>query len=81
MKENHMAKHPKVENPQNYHIFYTYYLNMECEQFLNGNGRIVTRASGTEPKIRIMVESEDSQLAELLLNKLKNVTLLLAKCG
>ena len=53
----------------------------ECEQFLNGNGRIVTRASGTEPKIRIMVESEDSQLAELLLNKLKNVTLLLAKCG
>ena len=33
----------------------------EAEAILEGNGRIVVRASGTEPVVRIMVESSDSE--------------------
>ena len=35
-----------------------------CEELLCGKGRLVVRMSGTEEKIRIMVESEDEQLTE-----------------
>ena len=42
---------------------------------LGEKGRIMVRASGTEPKIRIMVESEDKALnqeyAEILVNTVK----------
>jgi phosphoglucosamine mutase len=34
----------------------------EAEQRLNGSGRIVVRASGTEPLIRIMAEGDDESL-------------------
>lgn len=34
------------------------------EHELNGRGRVLIRASGTEPKLRLMVEAEDQQLAE-----------------
>jgi Phosphomannomutase len=30
-----------------------------AEERLNGRGRLVVRSSGTEPKLRIMVEAED----------------------
>ena len=46
----------------------------ECEQMLAGNGRIVTRASGTESKIRLMVETEDKNLAKRILDKLERAT-------
>lgn len=36
----------------------------KVEQHLAGRGRVLIRASGTEPKLRLMVEAEDSALAE-----------------
>ncbi|MDN5843742.1 MAG: phosphoglucosamine mutase [Alcaligenaceae bacterium] len=36
----------------------------EVEQTLAGRGRVLIRASGTEPKLRLMVEAEDPGLAE-----------------
>jgi phosphoglucosamine mutase len=36
----------------------------KVEQELNGRGRVLIRASGTEPKLRLMVEAEDEILAE-----------------
>jgi phosphoglucosamine mutase len=33
-----------------------------AESALNGNGRVVLRASGTEPLIRVMVEGRDAEL-------------------
>ncbi len=32
------------------------------EQALSGRGRVVLRASGTEPVIRVMVEGEDAEV-------------------
>ncbi|MDR0234030.1 MAG: phosphoglucosamine mutase [Zoogloeaceae bacterium] len=34
----------------------------EIEQTLAGRGRVLLRASGTEPKLRVMVEGEDAEL-------------------
>lgn len=37
---------------------------VEAEQALNGHGRVVLRPSGTEPVVRVMVEADDSGLAQ-----------------
>lgn len=47
----------------------------ECEKMLGAEGRIVTRASGTEPKIRIMVESKNKEIAKKILAKLTNAAI------
>ena len=39
-----------------------------AEKLMNGNGRILVRASGTESKIRVMGESENKKLLEKCLN-------------
>ena len=38
----------------------------EVSEFLKGRGRILVRASGTEPLIRVMVESSDRDEAKKL---------------
>lgn len=43
----------------------------ESEKLLSGNGRIIVRMSGTEPKVRVMVESEDAAIVDSLLSDFK----------
>ena len=38
----------------------------QAEQTLNGQGRVLLRASGTEPKIRVMVEGQQADLVKRL---------------
>ncbi|HCB99701.1 MAG TPA: phosphoglucosamine mutase [Ruminococcaceae bacterium] len=45
----------------------------EAEKSLSGDGRILLRASGTEPLIRVMVEGENLDLIEKLANDVANV--------
>ena len=40
----------------------------QAEAKLNGRGRVLLRASGTEPLIRVMVEGEDNLLVTQLAN-------------
>ena len=40
----------------------------KAEKLMNGHGRILVRASGTESKIRVMGESENKKLLEKCLN-------------
>jgi phosphoglucosamine mutase len=45
----------------------------EAEQRLNGSGRIVVRASGTEPLIRIMAEGDDEKLVNQVVKEIAGV--------
>lgn len=45
--------------------------NAETE--LNGTGRVLLRASGTEPKIRVMVEGQDGVLVQKLAEEIAEV--------
>jgi len=49
------------------------------QQELAGSGRVLVRASGTEPKIRIMVESEDYEVSKNLAKYLEGVVLDITK--
>jgi phosphoglucosamine mutase len=42
----------------------------EAEQRLNGSGRLVVRASGTEPLIRIMAEGDDEKLVNQVVREI-----------
>ena len=45
----------------------------QTELELNGKGRVLLRASGTEPKIRVMVEGQDSALVQKLAENIAEV--------
>lgn len=45
----------------------------EVEAMLGDQGRVLIRASGTEPKLRLMVEAETAELTEAGINKLQSV--------
>jgi phosphoglucosamine mutase len=42
----------------------------EAEQRLNGSGRLLVRASGTEPLIRIMAEGDDEKLVNQVVKEI-----------
>jgi phosphoglucosamine mutase len=42
----------------------------DAELKLNGSGRIVVRASGTEPLIRIMAEGDDEKLVHQVVKEI-----------
>ena len=44
-----------------------------AETTLNGAGRVLLRASGTEPKIRVMVEGQDGKLVQKLAEEIAEV--------
>ncbi len=44
-----------------------------AERTLNGSGRILLRASGTELKLRVMVEGQDGQLVKKLATQIADV--------
>ena len=45
----------------------------QAEQDMAGKGRVLLRASGTEPLIRVMVEGEDAEQVQTQAEKLANV--------
>ena len=45
----------------------------DAEKRLDGRGRVLLRASGTEPVIRVMVEGEDSQLVHKIARDISSV--------
>ncbi len=50
----------------------------KAETELNGTGRVLLRASGTEPKIRVMVEGQDGILVQKLAEEIAEVVKLAA---
>ena len=51
----------------------------KAEHTLNGNGRILLRASGTELKLRVMVEGVDGPLVRQLADEIAEVVAKQAK--
>ena len=46
-------------------------LTEKAEKSLGGDGRIIVRYSGTEPKIRVMVEASDPEKPDEILAEFK----------
>ena len=46
---------------------------LAAEQELSGRGRVLLRASGTEPLLRVMVEGQDAGLVNALAEQLAQV--------
>lgn len=58
----HKIEHPKIQSAI-----------QSAELRLQGQGRVLLRASGTEPLVRVMVEGEDLQIVEMVAKELAAV--------
>ena len=68
----------KVDNPNNIILSDKFWSEVtKIESILGNDGRVLIRPSGTEPLIRIMVESKDSSTSENLCNSLAELALTL----
>lgn len=66
----------KVDNPNNIILSDKFWSEVtKIEGILGNDGRVLIRPSGTEPLIRIMVESKDSSTSEDLCNSLAKLAL------
>ena len=66
----------KVDNPNNIILSDKFWSEVtKIESTLGNDGRVLIRPSGTEPLIRIMVESKDSSTSEDLCNTLAELAL------
>ena len=43
----------------------------EIEKTMNGKGRVIVRYSGTEPKLRILVEGEEETAVDRVMNEVE----------
>ena len=61
----------KVDNPNKIIVSDKFWSRVtQIEKQLGENGRVLIRPSGTEPLLRIMVESHDPKVSEDLCNNL-----------
>ena len=66
----------KVDNPNNIILSDKFWSEVtKIESTLGNDGRVLIRPSGTEPLIRIMVESKEARTSEDLCNKLAELAL------
>ena len=66
----------KVDNPNNIILSDKFWSEVtKIESILGNDGRVLIRPSGTEPLIRIMVESKDARTSEDLCNTLAELAL------
>ena len=45
----------------------------EIEKTMNGRGRVIVRYSGTEPKLRILVEGDDETVVDRVMNQVETL--------
>ena len=45
----------------------------EIERTMNGKGRVVVRYSGTEPKLRILVEGQEEEMVNRVLKEVEEL--------
>ena len=45
----------------------------EIEKQMGGKGRVIVRYSGTEPKLRILVEGEEETLVDRVMNEVETL--------